>query len=1819
MKDIDLGKVSFTPRGTYDQTETYEWLDVVFSGPASFVSIRDENTNHPLTDPNYWMPLVDCRFILDYIRENGLEAAWIKVRDNATIGGKTIIRGGLDVGGDAHFYQNVQIDGKLTGVEIPGGGGGGGSIDGDSIETILEYLRRLNSDLRNKLSRVDEDEAEAKIGFLQGLWIKAKNLFWWDADGNIKANDIEGNNILGNEVNANNVFATNSMKALKGFYNIIQSHNFTGHSQEDTGWILTNAYDGHSKLTVDELYVRMKAVFEELEVRKWTYVGGNFILSAAGSRIIKVDYYDKEVITDEDEPLGYKSIDLPWGLVGQIFGAGSLVDWLNKAGRYLGFWGAEKKIFVGLTPEEKASVKTFRCYLYTDDGTTQTMNWWQKGDQAKCQTFNQVTDKLKQEGSFSGKAANTYYWRLVTGVGTAEIDGRMYDYVDLSKDTCQPGITNDEPSAGDAIVQMGYRGTDKTRQNMITLEVTGEDAPAIKEYMGINTFSLEGKRRTMISPKSGNEFYATRFVIVTEYGDNRVPADRGLWVDITREKGDYGEKVRYPEDTADSTMVRKCYYYDRVAHNGAYWLCIVPEGTHWVNGSGNYISENDYAHLTDEEKALCQRKPNYTALEPSDENPSVWQRHISAGIAPYLSLSSIVIPVNCEKDSTASEALTKEVEVRLKVTNLDCDLSSVSVTPADSHVSVQLTPGASSAKITFSYAAKEAISVKDFVVTAKGKLNKQEYNDTDAISVYPVMKGDDAYTIFSTPDNMIYEQEGASLTYEQILEDLQKPEQERTLSFNIITEDATTQSGYKEMAISVLKDGQTQPFSIGRPIPSDNRINVGFDNPTKRVWIVYIPNTISMGHIDVPVTYGNSFVHTLRIPFYCNLMGTWRQMIVGDTDAAIATKTEFDYTDDEGNVQHINIRNFWAAYVRSSKETLARFLSVEGTIKSNKDAADEAIWQLGSSLNTLNTNFGEFKQSAEGEFNTVKSDITTVNTNLSEEIINRQNAIDNAISNEVSNRNNAIDSAISTEVTNRNNAIDALKNGDVKNALDTLAEHGTLLNQHTSQIGKVVTTSGGFTTDFTQEVNSLIGTSVSSGDIKTALNTEVTNRNKAIGDAKTDLLNGAIKNAQDSADAAQEKADSADSKANSNTTLIQQNQTKIGKLTTGFNGMFGKYSDTDVTALLDANIALLSTIEAYNKDIADVQDKAKLLRSDLANVNDIFDSTLIALFNKYSVSYNKNTYPSAFESLRDLIDEISQQRDSAVNDNTSLLARIMRENTNNFNVTSKGLQAEISSRNTLENNVNGKFTTVDTDIANLKADSKEFQSKYTGISGILLNDDIDLYNSIQWANKTVNVSASSGSSFDSMLSDDTAYLTFLSLIGCVPGRKLTFTIYSTYYFSVYYFDSSKQYLGSYYAQTGKSSGTTLTIPDSARFFAIRVNKTTYATLPKEEYQNLNLDIIDTTDSDVSISLISQTAKNIRLQVQECGINIDEKCIELNGDTKINGTLTVNSTTDGFELTDGNGSSTRIVAQGVPNNIDTFRQQTGITEYLTLTAQNSASEIISGTYKGYYDCYLYFIKAMSSPNVTFGISQLSFANKFYNYCSLITAEGKILTRSNVQFKEILRYEMSGSNLWISVHLRLYPSSFPSSTSVMVQTPYIRATIVNFQVTIPTNTFTLIGYNGMAMNLGGNIIYFHENEATILYKTPGSSPTYSGIKITSNGVMKQLYNTWVPINARKRQVMNSASDTIDDDTEVVVCKMKDITYKLPTSNVPLGRRIDFVNETSGQIKIGGQSGVYINGEGGKIVDNDAKHEITTLILVDPGDWVANYGNKNATFDP
>jgi hypothetical protein len=193
-------------------------------------------------------------------------------------------------------------------------------------------------------------------------------------------------------------------------------------------WSLDELFRSH--LTTDYLNVRMKAIFETLEILHTDTLGGELFITPVGSnRILKV----------EEVNVTYDGV----------------------------------------------SQKAYRCYFLGEQDGSKVENKWKVGDQARSKSFNLTQGKFHNVG-------NHYYWRLVIGVSTetVEIDGKKYHYVDLSD--IDKDAASDEPMVDDILNQCGNR-TDITRQSCLVFSAVDTYSPCITLYHGVNGYTFNNK------------------------------------------------------------------------------------------------------------------------------------------------------------------------------------------------------------------------------------------------------------------------------------------------------------------------------------------------------------------------------------------------------------------------------------------------------------------------------------------------------------------------------------------------------------------------------------------------------------------------------------------------------------------------------------------------------------------------------------------------------------------------------------------------------------------------------------------------------------------------------------------------------------------------------------------------------------------------------------------------------------------------------------------------------------------------------------------------------------------------------------------------------------------------------------------------------------------------------------------------------------------------------------------------------------------------------------------------------------------------------
>lgn len=176
----------------------------------------------------------------------------------------------------------------------------------------------------------------------------------------------------------------------------------------------------------------------------------------------------------------------------------------------------------------------YRCYFSQKKGDEEIENQFVEDDLVRCQTFN------VKEG-VSENVKNRYYWRKVYKVGK--------DFIDVLADFCDTG--SDIPQAGDELVQMGNT-TDTARQSVVVLSAYGADAPSLKMYEGVDSYSLENKEVFVLS-RSEMFAIADKFRFVTRKANGEIESTQsfaelvmsvdGLRLTVNANKSDVDGKI----------------------------------------------------------------------------------------------------------------------------------------------------------------------------------------------------------------------------------------------------------------------------------------------------------------------------------------------------------------------------------------------------------------------------------------------------------------------------------------------------------------------------------------------------------------------------------------------------------------------------------------------------------------------------------------------------------------------------------------------------------------------------------------------------------------------------------------------------------------------------------------------------------------------------------------------------------------------------------------------------------------------------------------------------------------------------------------------------------------------------------------------------------------------------------------------------------------------------------------------------------------------------------------------------------------------------
>lgn len=331
----------------------------------------------------------------------------------------------------------------------------------------------------------------------------------------------------------------------------------------------------------------------------------------------------------------------------------------------------------------------------------------------------------------------------------------------------------------------------------------------------------------------------------------------------------------------------------------------------------------------------------------------------------------------------------------------------------------------------------------------------------------------------------------------------------------------------------------------------------------------------------------------------------------------------------------------------------------------------------------------------------------------------------------------------------------------------------------------------------------------------------------------------------------------------------------------------------------------------------------------------------------------------------------------------------------------------------------------------------------------------------------------------------------------------------------------------------------------------------------------------------SQSMIKQTANEIMMSVNDTYLKIGDGNITLNGDTKVNGSLTLNDEKQGFLLM-GNGGTTEIS----PKSIGTYNEFANKTTNVIKTHYESTIYGVQSPDGNLYDFNWNVTQKLGTFKKGSYIKLIDYTIVAVGYVSLepiplphipfatfhIYENGTLTKTINVGNKtsvDIANYTVVGDNVDIKVvgHFAVKVSASiwgenqdtlsPRGT-ITINKPTLHprqsiAVTVNWNNEVPTSSaFMLIGYDGFAANFGTN--------TTVYCGKDGFIANYgdSLFKITPDGIVERR-------NKASIEVINGSTSSsypyeynLKDGIDTILCKTGNTIIKLP-SNPYQGQKV------------------------------------------------------------
>ena len=363
---------------------------------------------------------------------------------------------------------------------------------------------------------------------------------------------------------------------------------------------------------------------------------------------------------------------------------------------------------------------------------------------------------------------------------------------------------------------------------------------------------------------------------------------------------------------------------------------------------------------------------------------------------------------------------------------------------------------------------------------------------------------------------------------------------------------------------------------------------------------------------------------------------------------------------------------------------------------------------------------------------------------------------------------------------------------------------------------------------------------------------------------------------------------------------------------------------------------------------------------------------------------------------------------------------------------------------------------------------------------------------------------------------------------------------------------------------------------------------------KEEIDTLTGKVNTNTSS---ISTISQRADAIELKVNETSIKLAEG-IELNGDTVVNGSVTINDNDTGFIL-NGDTGTTQITADSIGAYND-FYNKANTVKMTNGSSVSFSRNPVSGQEKFNFSFTKSLGKVNSGKNVKIKTSSISFMKPNSGTIlsgSLSTYKVEILEGSTVKVTKSstsstsmninTSFTSSGGELKIRYTIvASFSKSYwdTSSSSGPIEMPSAKCNYVLYWE-YANDCFQMIGYDGHAINFGnGCVDYFGPQMSIIKYGN-------YAIKLSNSGLQRYVTSNLSYSNKSHVHGSSTYTDTISSAYVTDWCPINGYAIRKTskiTTNITKNVYIDIMDDvieidnTAGMVNVFLGSPTYFTGK-------------------------------------